>query len=280
MKKVLITGCSSGFGRLLVGAFLEKGYKVFATMRNAKAREDLFVEEISKYGERLKILNFDVTSREDLKALSKYLETNENSELDCLVNNAGFGAYGALEDLSSDQIHAQFNINVAGLILTTREMLKFLRPSRGHIINISSVLGFSVLPLTSLYCASKFAVEGFSEALSYELDSFGVKVTIVEPGGFNTDFKDNLMWPEASQNKNSLYFKQSQNYQKLTRKFSTNDPKVVVRAIVKVAGQSSPPLRIRCGTDAIFVYLAKSLVPAPIYRWISRQVFRYLFLEN
>jgi short-subunit dehydrogenase len=101
MKKVLITGCSSGFGRLLVTAFLENDYKVFATMRDASARSDIFKAETLKYGEKIKILNLDVTSQKDLQNISKYLEENENSELDCLINNAGFGVYGALSRFSS-----------------------------------------------------------------------------------------------------------------------------------------------------------------------------------
>lgn len=281
MKKVLITGCSSGFGRLLVSAFLEKGYKVLATLRNAPTRQHLFKEEIEKYGAQLKILNFDVTSADDLQMIEKYIVQNENSQLDCLVNNAGFGVYGALEDLGVEQIQQQMNINVIGLILTTRSMLKFLRPQHGHIINFSSVLGFSVLPLTSLYCASKYAVEAFSEALYYELAPFGVKVTLIEPGAFQTGFKDNMIWGELSGSERSPYFQQSQNYKKLTGRFSKlRDPRSVVIAVAKLANKSSPPLRIRCGTDANFVYLAKSLVPAPIFRWVNRLAFALMFQKN
>jgi short-subunit dehydrogenase len=278
MKKVLITGCSSGFGRLLVTAFLENDYKVFATMRDASARSDIFKAETLKYGEKIKILNLDVTSQKDLQNISKYLEENENSELDCLINNAGFGVYGALEDMSQQQIQQQIEINVTGLMNTTKEMLKFLRPSCGHIINIASVLGYMTLPLTSLYCASKYAVEGFSEALYYELNPYGIKVSIVEPGAFKTDFKQNMIWGATSDHAASPYFQRSQNYKKITEKFSNSgDPRIVVTAIVKAAMSSSPPLHIRCGTDAKLVYLAKSLVPAPIFRAFCRQVFAYFF---
>lgn len=278
LKKVLITGCSSGFGRLLVTAFLENNYKVFATMRNAQARSELFAIEIAKYGERLKILSLDVTSREDLQQISQYLVDKESSELDCLINNAGFGAYGALEDLSQEQIQTQINTNVTGLISTTKELLKFLRPRRGHIINFSSVLGYFPLPMTSLYCGSKYAIEGFSESLYYELAPLGVRVSIVEPGAFNTGFKQNLIWGENSAHEASTYFFQTQNYKKLTESLSkSNDPKVVVEAIIKAANSERPPLRIRCGTDAKLAYLAKSLVPAPIFRWINLRAFSHLF---
>jgi short-subunit dehydrogenase len=280
LKKVLITGCSSGFGRLLVTAFLENNYKVFATLRNASARTELFAAEISKFGDRLKILNFDVTSQDDLQEVSRYLEESENSELDCLINNAGFGVYGALEDLSQEQIQKQIDINVTGLILTTKELLKFLRPRHGHIINFSSVLGYCSLPMTSLYCGSKYAIEGFSESLYYELAPLGVAVSIVEPGAFKTEFKQNLIWGEKSAQKDSPYFLQTQNYKNFTEgALSAGDPKLVVDAIIKAAHAKRPPLRIRCGTDAKFVYLAKSLVPAPLFRWANLYAFS-LFLNK
>jgi len=279
IKKVLITGCSSGFGRLLVTGFLEQGWKVLATMRNADERSNLFNEEIQKYRDQLKILNFDVSSERDLKLIEQHLIEFENSELDCLINNAGFGVYGALEDISPEQVREQFDTNVLGLILTTRGMLKFLRASKGQIINSSSAFGYCVMPLTSLYCSSKYAIEGFSESMYYELKAFGVRVNLIEPGAFRTDFKSKTIWGEKSDWPGSPYYQQSQNYKMLSEKLmdSGGHPRVVVRAVLKAAGQKNPPLRIRCGRDAGLVYFAKRLVPEPIFRWMNAQVFHFIF---
>ncbi len=274
-KKVLVTGCSSGFGRLLVQAFLAKGWKVLATMRNAEARKGLFQKDFEKYGEKLVILNLDVTSESDIASVAKYIQEKEAGELDCLVNNAGFGVFSSLEDASPKQIQNQLNINVTGLILTTKALLPFLRSSKGHIFNFSSVLGFSVLPLTSLYCSSKYAVEGFTESLYYELEPHGVRVSIVEPGAFATDFKANVIYGEKSEFESSPYYKQTQNYKKYTEDFlkRAGKPPVVVDAVMKAVEQKNPPLRIRCGKDAALVYLAKSLAPAPVFRSLNRLFF-------
>ncbi len=274
-KIVLITGCSSGFGRLLVNAFLEKGWKVIATMRNAAERAGLFQAETTKYGAKLVILNFDVTSQKDLDLIVKHIQEKESEQLDCLINNAGFGVFSSLEDASPEQIQSQFAINVTGLILATRALLPYLRNSKGHIMNFSSVLGFSVLPLTSLYCSSKYAIEGFTESLYYELAPHGVRVSIVEPGAFSTDFKANVVYGEHSNSQSSPYFQQSQNYKKYTEDFikKSGDPEVVVAAVLKAADSKNPPLRIRCGRDAAFVYLAKSLAPGPLFRGLNRAFF-------
>ncbi len=274
-KKVLITGCSSGFGRLLVNAFLEKGWKVLATMRNADSRRSLFQDELEKFGDKLAIFNLDVTSERDLEDMVLHIQKFENAKLDCLINNAGYGVFSSLEDASRTQIQKQIDINVTGLILTTRAFLPFLRNSKGYILNFSSVLGFTVLPLTSLYCSSKYAVEGFTESLYYELFPHGVRVSIVEPGAFSTDFKANVVYGEKSQRTDSPYFQQSQNYKKYTQDFfsKSGNPRVVVEAIVRAVACKRPPLRIRCGKDAALVYLAKSLAPAPLYRSLNRAFF-------
>lgn len=274
-KKVLITGCSSGFGRLLVTAFLEKGWSVIATMRNSQSRLEIFHEEVQKFGQKLKIFNFDVTSESDLQSLIRHFKESENSELDCLINNAGYGVFSALEDASSKQIRDQIDINITGLVLATRGLLPFLRNSKGHILNFSSVLGYSTLPLTSLYCATKYAVEGFSESLYFELAAHGVRVSIVEPGAFSTDFKDNVIYGERSDSQDSPYYKQSQNYKNYTNKFAKNsgDPRVVIRKVMAAVASDKPPLRIRCGRDAAAVYLAKRLVPEPFFRLLNRLFF-------
>lgn len=244
-------------------------------MRKAETRRSLFKAESEKYGENLVLLNFDVTSESDLQLVVKHIHEHENAELDCLLNNAGLGVFSSLEDASREQIQNQMDINVTGLIFTTKALLPFLRTSRGHIFNFSSVLGFSVLPLTSLYCSSKYAVEGFTESMYYELAPHGVRVSIVEPGAFATDFKVNVIYGAASDSEKSPYYQQTQNYKKYTLDFSKHagKPKIVVDAVMRAVERKSPPLRIRCGRDASLVYLAKSLAPGPLFRSLNRAFF-------
>ena len=178
-KTVLITGTSSGFGRQLAPRFLNAGWTVIATLRDASKRSDLFAADLAKSPGRLFVLSLDVARENERVAAAGFIDRQFEGKLDCLVNNAGFGLFGALEDLSEDQIRRQMEVNFFGLVLLSRSLLPHLRRARGRIINITSALGYLGMPLTSLYCASKFAVEGLSESLYYELKPHGVQVAIV-----------------------------------------------------------------------------------------------------
>ncbi|KYG66468.1 short-chain dehydrogenase/reductase [Bdellovibrio bacteriovorus] len=176
-KTVLITGCSSGFGRTTAIYFANKGWNVIATMRNPE--KDTFLKDISG----IQILRLDV---EDRQSITTALEQGVAmfGSIDVLVNNAGFGLFGVFESTPPEKIKEQFSVNVFGLMDVTRAVLPYMRKQgSGTIINITSGAGIFGLPSSSLYCASKFAVEGFSESLSYELASQGIKVKLVEPGG-------------------------------------------------------------------------------------------------
>src|SRR5437868_4806455 len=207
-KTVLITGTSTGFGHALVPRFLNVGWTVLATMRNAESRQDLYKDEAAKTADRLFIINLDVAAAEDRAAVAQFIDNRFDGRLDCLVNNAGFGLFGALEDVSEAQIRNQMEVNFFGLVLLTRQLLPHLRRARGRIINVSSVLGYTGMPLSALYAASKFAVEGLSESLDYELRPHGVQVAIVEPGGFRTGFRSNLAYGEKSFDESSAYSSQ------------------------------------------------------------------------
>src|SRR5262245_25417622 len=211
-KTVLITGCSSGFGQLLVPEFLRDGWQVIATMRGAEKRQALFSKELQQYGDQLAILLLDVTNAEERRAVRDFIKERFGGRLDCLVNNAGYGLFGAVEDLSEAQIRQQMEVNFFGLVLLTQILLPQLRQSRGRVINISSVLGFMAMPMSVMYCASKFAVEGFSEGLAYELEPHGVQVALVEPGAFRTNFAEKLTWGDKSSDTNSPYQKQTAAY--------------------------------------------------------------------
>jgi NAD(P)-dependent dehydrogenase (short-subunit alcohol dehydrogenase family) len=182
-RTVLITGCSTGFGEATARLFASHGWNVVATMRRPEAGAALAVLD------NVLVTRLDVQDQASIdaaiaEAIARF------GRIDVLVNNAGFGLFGVFEATSREKIQEQFDVNVFGLMDVTRAILPHFRANRsGVVINISSGAGVFTLPMISLYCATKFALEGFSEALSYELASVGVTVKIVEPGGVtSTDF--------------------------------------------------------------------------------------------
>lgn len=258
-KTVLVTGCSSGFGKLLVGEFLEKGWRVHATMRGLADRTSLLHEEKRRHGERLVLHELDVAETVQRSRVARELRA-----LDCLVNNAGYGLFGALEDLSEEQLRRQLEVNFFGAVLLTRELLPLLRASRGRIINVSSILGLTGFPLASAYCASKYALEGFSEALYHELKPHGVQVAVVEPGGFRTDFSKKMALADGAASKASPYRVQTANLRRWQEKRAAGrgvPPERVVRSIVRLAGVHTMPLRTVVGADATAANLLQRLLP-------------------
>ncbi len=180
----LITGCSSGFGRALAGRVLAHGDRVIATARDASALEELTVH----YPETCRALEFDVTDSAQVKtAVAR--DADEFGRLDVVVNNAGYGLIGAFEELSREEIEKNFATNFFGALEVIRATLPILRAQgSGHIVNISAAATISNYPGFSIYGAGKAALESVSEALALELQPFGIKVTIVQPGPFRTDF--------------------------------------------------------------------------------------------
>ena len=181
-QTILITGASSGIGRASAQLFADRGWNVVATMRKPEAETEL------SQLENVLVTRLDVTDRESI-AGAVTAGIDRFGRIDALLNNAGYGAYGVLEATGSEKIERQFDTNVIGLIDTAKaDMPHFRANGAGVIVNISSVGGKMTFPLGSLYHGTKFAVEGFSEALSYELEPLGIRVKIVEPGGVDTDF--------------------------------------------------------------------------------------------
>ncbi len=275
-KIILLTGCSSGFGRLLVSEFLREGFRVIATMRDAENRQAIFNEELQKYADRLSLLSLDVANEAERHAVKTFIEERCAGTLDCLVNNAGYGLFGAVEDLSEAQIREQLEVNFFGLALLTQELLPQLRNAKGRIINLSSVLGIAAMPMSALYCASKFAVEGFSEGLYYELKPHGVQVALVEPGGFRTSFADKVTWGEKSFDNASPYRKQTAAYSRYREKRASGAgvaPTPVIKAVLKLAKAKKMPLRVRCGNDAKAAYAVKRVLP----EWLQTKVFSSVY---
>ncbi len=181
-KVILITGASSGIGLETAKLFQSKNWKVAATMRTPEKAEDL--QKIAD----VETIRLDVTDVESIKAaISEALE--KFGRIDALVNNAGYGLLGPFEAASPEQIERQFDTNLFGLFNVCREIIPHFREQkRGTIVNISSLGGRVALPFSSLYSATKFAIEGFSESLQYELEPFKIRVKLIEPGPIKTDF--------------------------------------------------------------------------------------------
>lgn len=280
-KVALITGSSSGFGFELVGEFLRNDWCVIATLRNAKERQHLF-DAYQAYHPHLTVTELDVTNQSDLHQVSTLVETQFSRRLDCLVNNAGVGVFGAFEDISEEQSRHIFEVNLHGVMAVTRALLPYLRQAQGCVINISSVLGYMAMPLTSIYCSSKYAVEGFTEALHYELSGVGVRVCLIEPGRFHTKFGDNSTWGKNSFCIDSMYRLQTENYKAVRDGFIKGklvSPRPVARAVVKLAHMKNPPLRTICGKDAKLGWYLKRLLPECVLNRVLGKQYNKVLLK-
>ncbi|OKL56241.1 hypothetical protein UA08_08543 [Talaromyces atroroseus] len=194
----LITGASSGFGALMAEVALKAGHRVLATARNpTKAAQDY--PQVAALGG--KWLQLDVTSQQAKHRVEESIKDN-GGKVDVVINNAGYGLLGSIEDISEDELDTQFQTNVYGLVRVTKAVLPFMRAQRsGIIVNIGSVAGFVGGPAGGAYSMSKFAVEGLSESLSAELKPFNIRVLLVEPGAFRTSFIGSHRTPAAGMTK-------------------------------------------------------------------------------
>jgi NAD(P)-dependent dehydrogenase (short-subunit alcohol dehydrogenase family) len=245
----MITGAARGLGAQIARAALAAGDGVVATARSAADVQKQFPDA----GERLLAQSLDVTSPERAvqtvnAALGRF------GRIDVLVNNAGYGQLGLFEESSEQDIDRQFGTNVFGLMRVTRAVLPVMRRQKaGHIINFSSTAGVGPYALASLYGSSKFAVEGFSINLAMDVASFGIKVTIVEPGFFRTDFLDPSSVHFSGQQMDDYAGVRTEieaQYKGVNHK-QPGDPAKLGKAIVKVVQGSNPPARLLMGSDAI-----------------------------
>lgn len=263
----LITGCSTGFGRALADAVLAKGDRLIATARKPEQLQDL----VDSYSQQVRTLSLDVTNSDNIR--SAVAEAQQVfGRIDVLVNNAGYGTIGAIEEVSDEAIKRQFDTNLFGTLNMMRAILPIMRQQRsGHILNLSSVGGMVSFAATGIYCSTKFAVEGLSEALSQEVAPLGIKVTIVEPGAFRTDFNGrSLAVPEQP----------IDDYAETTNGFldwlqqmdgkQPGDPVKAAQAMIQAVESESPPLRLALGEDAVSAIEQKlQSVKAEVDEWRS-----------
>ena len=247
-KVWFITGCSTGFGRELAKMVLDRGYRVVVTARDPAKVEDI----AAPYRDRALVLQLDVTDLVEVDAAVKSA-VKHFGRIDVLVNNAGIGYFGAVEESDEEEVRRMFEINFFGLSRMTRAVLPTMRRQRsGHIVNISSIGGLKSFPTLAYYNATKYAVEGFSEALSLELAPLGIKVTIVEPSGFRTDWAGR----SAAESKNRIadYAPTAGKNLDDIRGYSGKQPGDPVRAaeaIITALESPNPPLRLLLGKAAL-----------------------------
>lgn len=279
MRTILITGATAGFGKHIVEAFLKNGDKVIATGRNLPNRQEIYRQERQTYAGKIFEYALDVIKKDEIAACLQAVE-KDHGKIDILINNAGYGLFGALEDLTEEEIRYQMEVNFFGTINVTKAFLPMLRKSGGKIFNFSSVFGFMGFPLTSLYCASKFAVEGLTESLRGELAPHGVQVCLIEPGGYKTNFGTSISWGKSTPN--SPYAKQSNNYQALRVKISEKNkqmPTEVAEGLLKLSLKDKLPMRKVFGRDGRMSYLTRRFLPTSVYYSVMDTIFNKLFMK-
>ncbi|MFC9454498.1 SDR family NAD(P)-dependent oxidoreductase [Streptomyces sp. NPDC056983] len=243
-KVWFITGASRGFGREFAKAALDHGDRVAATARDTAALDDL----VSEYGPAVLPIRLDVTDRAAaFEAVDKAVTTF--GRLDVVVNNAGYGLFGAVEELDPDQLRAQFETNVIGTLHVTQAALPVMRAQgSGHLIPISSTGGIGAFPTLGGYNASKWALEALSDALSQEVAGTGITVTIVEPSGFATDWSGpSAVWSEPL----PQYDAAREQMDEYHRTVTPGDPSAAGRALVEIVEAEHPPLRVLLGAGMV-----------------------------
>ena len=267
-KTVLITGTSSGIGKASVVAFAEMGWNVIATQRTPENETSFHIYP------NVKLYPLDVTSLESVKQTMSQA-TKDFGKIDVVVNNAGYGVDGAFEAMSDEVIEKQFNTNVFGLMRVTREAIQMMRPNGGGIIiQISSMGGKVTFPLYSIYHATKFAVEGFTESLQYELDQFDIKMKLIEPGPIVTEFygkSRQFIKPSNTNQYDGFIQKFNEAADKVMK--DAEGPEVVAKMIYKAATDNSNQLRYAVGKPGPLLLILRKLLSDRAYFFLVKKSY-------
>jgi len=270
-KVVLVTGASSGIGQAIAQLLKDKGYRVYGTSRKPGSENKSMSADGSGF---IRMLQMDVCSEESVKsAVARIIEAE--GTIDIVVNNAGMGIAGSVEDTSPEEVHVQIDTNFYGVHRVIRQVVPIMRINgKGLIINMSSVAAQFPIPFQSMYCASKVAIEAMSEALRTELKPFGIKVSIVEPGDTKTGFTGSRVFA-ADANESLVYRDKFKKSVGVMIKDETNGPEpiVVAKQIYGIIGKTNPPIRVIVGLQyKVFVFL-KRLLPARVVSYIISKMY-------
>ncbi|MGY1795878.1 SDR family oxidoreductase [Geodermatophilus sp. SYSU D00525] len=247
-KTWFITGASRGFGREWAIAALERGDTVAATARDTATLDDL----VERFGDAVLPLRLDVTDREaDVAAVQQAAE--RFGRLDVVVNNAGYGQFGMVEEVSEAEARAQFETNVFGALWITQAALPVMRAQgSGHVLQVSSIGGISAFPNIGIYNASKWALEAFSQSLAAEVADFGIRVTIIEPGAYGTDWGGSSA-RHAEPNPAYDAFREKAAEQRKARAGNPGDPVATRDAVLQLVDADEPPLRVFLGDGPLAI---------------------------
>ncbi|WP_438479569.1 SDR family NAD(P)-dependent oxidoreductase [Oleiharenicola lentus] len=248
MKKIwFITGSARGFGRAITEAVLAAGHSVVATARRPEQLDSL----VQRYGARIHPVAMDVTAPAEVqRAVDAAVQTF--GRIDVVLNNAGYGSTDAFEDITPESFAQHLDTNFWGVVNVTRAVLPVLRQQgHGHIVQTSSIAGRLAVPGMSAYSAAKFAVEGFSESLAQEIKPLGLHLTLIEPGGFRTDFADAAKVSPAPSAPYAATVGVIRDYLTAHAGQEPGDPRKGAAVILQLAEQANPPLRLPLGSDAL-----------------------------
>lgn len=273
MEKIaIITGSSSGIGFETVLALAREGYYTYATMRDVK-KGSRILDFVKKENLKIEVLELDVDNENTIKNTVEKI-VNNKKRVDVLVNNAGYGLFGCLEDLSMVDLKAQFETNFFGVVRTIQAVLPIMRKQRsGIIVNVSSVAGRIGFPVSPAYISSKFALEGLSESMRLELAPFGIKTIIIEPGVIKTNFMASL---KKSMKPDSAYKEITEKVIKGITMMSEmgTPPQEVARTIVKAVTSENPLTRYPVGNDAVmFLEAKKNKTDVEFENYIKKELY-------
>lgn len=265
MKTIFITGASTGLGRATAELFQNKGWRVIATMRNPESASDLAALE------NVTVLPLDVTSPEQI--LSTVKQALELGNVDVVFNNAGYGLMGPLEALSDEQLVRQLNTNLLGVIRVTQAFIPYFREKgNGMFISTTSIGGLMTFPLNSIYHATKWALEGWSESMAFELNQLGIDIKTVSPGGIKTDFisrsLDSASTPDYEEMIHSLYSKMEGMME------AASTPEQIAEVVYEAATDGKKQLRYVAGEDAKALYAQRLELGVEAFRQqLGKQFF-------
>ncbi len=268
---VLVTGARSGFGLLTAVAAARAGHRVYAGLRDPESADDLMAAAAGLSVIPIALDVVDAAQRE--AAVARIVA--EEGRLDALVNNAGIAVGGFLEQLGEEEIRRLFEVNVFGLWALTRRCLPLLRASRGVVVNVSSMAGRMALPGLGAYAASKHAVEGMSEALRHEMRPFGVRVSLVEPGPYQTDIFGRNRQVAAASREPGPYAEMQAKVERLFAGAKMGDPREVAALIVQILEDPSPRLRYPLGPGVLARIWMRRLLPFEAQEKVIRRVLGF-----